>query len=30
MEMLEDLDDTQKLTANFDIDDEILERLASD
>lgn len=30
MEMLEDLDDTQKLTANFDIDDEILEQLADD
>jgi YebC/PmpR family DNA-binding regulatory protein len=28
MEMLEDLDDTQKLTANFDIADEILEKLA--
>lgn len=30
MEMLEDLDDTQKLTANFDIDDEILEQLAEE
>jgi YebC/PmpR family DNA-binding regulatory protein len=30
MEMLEDLDDTQKLTANFDIDDEILARLDTD
>lgn len=30
MEMLEDLDDTQKLTANFDIDDEILARIDSD
>ncbi|MBN2170323.1 MAG: YebC/PmpR family DNA-binding transcriptional regulator [Candidatus Krumholzibacteriota bacterium] len=28
MEALEDLDDTQKLTANFDIDDAILEKLA--
>ena len=28
MEMLEDLDDTQKLTADFDISDEILEKLA--
>jgi YebC/PmpR family DNA-binding regulatory protein len=28
MEMLEDLDDTQKLTADFDIDDSILERIA--
>lgn len=30
MEMLEDLDDTQKLTANFDIDDEILANLDVD
>ncbi|MCP4548228.1 MAG: YebC/PmpR family DNA-binding transcriptional regulator [bacterium] len=30
MEMLEDLEDTQKLTANFDIPDEILEKLASE
>ena len=30
MEMLEDLDDTQKLTANFDIDDEILASLDTD
>ncbi len=30
MEMLEDLEDTQKLTANFDIDDEILEQLANE
>jgi len=28
MEMLEDLDDSQKLTADFDIDDSILEKLA--
>ena len=28
MEMLEDLDDVQKLTADFDIDDAILEKLA--
>ncbi len=28
MEMLEDLEDTQKLTADFDIDDAILEKLA--
>jgi YebC/PmpR family DNA-binding regulatory protein len=30
MGMLEDLEDTQKLTANFDIDDEILEKLISE
>ncbi|MBM4116232.1 YebC/PmpR family DNA-binding transcriptional regulator [bacterium] len=30
MEMLEDLDDTQKLTANFDIDDDILARIDTD
>jgi len=28
MEMLEDLDDTQKLTADFDIDDSILDKLS--
>jgi YebC/PmpR family DNA-binding regulatory protein len=28
MEMLEDLDDTQKLTADFDIDDSLLDRLS--
>ncbi|MDP6419312.1 MAG: YebC/PmpR family DNA-binding transcriptional regulator [Candidatus Krumholzibacteria bacterium] len=30
LEMLEDLDDAQKVTANFDIDDEVIEKLAEE